>query len=100
VILIAGSFPVDGTKREAIIEATNAVRVATLAEDGCFEYRFSFACDDDNTVLIFEEWRDQEALTAHFATPHLAAFQGQMVQFLVGSPAIHRYEASSKGSLR
>ncbi len=100
MIVIAGAFPVDGSKRAAIIEAANVMRGATVAEDGCVEYRFSFATDDENTVLVFEEWRDQDALTAHFATPHMAVFQGLIVEFLVGRPVVSRYEVSRKGPLR
>jgi quinol monooxygenase YgiN len=100
MIVVAGAFPVDGSKHDAIVEAANAMRAATIAEDGCIEYRFSFATDDANTVLVFEEWRDQEALTAHFATPHMTAFQSRIVEFLVGRPSVSRYEASTKGPLR
>lgn len=100
MIVIAGAFPVDGSKRDAITAAANEMRTATLAEDGCVEYRFSFATDDPNTVLVFEEWRDQDVLTAHFAAPHMAVFQGLIVDFLVGRPQVSRYEVSGKGPLR
>lgn len=100
MIVVAGVFPVDGSRAEAITAATNAMREATLQEDGCFEYRFSFAIDDPNVVLIFEEWRDQEALTAHFGAPHMAAFQQAVAGFVTGAPSVHRYEVTSKGPLR
>lgn len=100
MIVVAGAFPVDGSKVESITAAANAMRAATLAEDGCFEYRFSFATDDPNVVLIFEEWRDQEALTAHFGAPHMAVFQTQVAEFVTGAPRVDRYEVTSKGPLR
>ena len=76
------------------------LRKALLQEDGCFEYRFSFAIDDPNVVLIFEEWRDQEALTAHFGAPHMAVFQQAIAGFVTGAPSVSRYEVTTKGPLR
>ena len=100
MILVAAAVPVDASKRELIVEATNTMRNATLAEDGCVEYRFSFAIDNPNVVLIFEEWRDQDALTAHFAAPHMAVFQAALGQVVTAAPVVTRYEALSKGPLR
>ena len=100
MIVIAGAFPVDGTKGAEITAAANTMRAATLHEDGCHEYRFSFATDDPNVVLIFEEWRDQEALTEHFGAPHMAEFGAKVATFVTGAPTISRYEVTDKGPLR
>jgi quinol monooxygenase YgiN len=100
MIVILGSFPVDGAQAEVISDAANTMRAATLQEDGCHEYRFGFATDDLNTVLVTEEWRDQDALTAHFSAPHMAEFGAKMAGFVTGAPELSRYEVSSKGPLR
>jgi quinol monooxygenase YgiN len=100
MIVITGSIPVDGSKLEAISPAANAMREATLQEDGCEEYRFSIATDDPNTVLIVEEWHDQQALTAHLSSPHTATFQAAIAGIVTGAPTLIRYEVTSKGPLR
>lgn len=100
MIVVAGAFPVDASKADAITEAANTMRAATLQEDGCHEYRFSFATDDPNVVLIFEEWRDQEALSKHSAAPHMAEFGAKVATFVTGAPTISRYEVTDKGPLR
>ena len=100
MIVVAGSFPVDPAKRDDVIDAANTMRAATLLEDGCHEYRFAFATDDPGTLLVFEEWRDQEALTAHFGAPHMAEFGAKVGGFVTGAPAISRYEVTDKGPLR
>ena len=100
MIIVASAVPVDASKHDLIVEATNTMRNATLAEDGCVEYRFSFAIDDPSVVLIFEEWRDQEALTAHFSAPHMAVFQSVLGKVVTAAPVVTRYEASNKGPLR
>ena len=100
MIVVAGSFPVDLAKVDAINSAANTMRAATLQEDGCHEYRFAFATDEPSTLLIFEEWRDQDALTAHFSAPHMATFGAAVAEFVTGAPALLRYEVTSKGPLR
>lgn len=99
-IIVAGTFPVDGSQAGGLSAAANEMRAATLAEDGCIEYRFSFSTDDANTMMVFEEWRDQDALTAHFGAPHMAVFQAAMAGFVTGAPVVNKFAVSGKGPLR
>ena len=39
------------------------------AKDGNLRYAYFFPADDPETVLLIDEWRDQEALDAHHASP-------------------------------
>jgi quinol monooxygenase YgiN len=100
MIVVTGSIPVDGSQVAAITAAANAMRAATLLEDGCHEYRFAFAIDDADTVVVVEEWRDQDALNAHFASAHMAEFQAALATLVTGPPSVVKYEVSSKGPLR
>ena len=47
---------------------------ASNAEDGCLAYSFATDVLDPTVLHIVEKWRDEAALAAHFATPHMAAF--------------------------
>lgn len=99
-IVLAGTFPIDGSQAAALATAANEMRAATLQEDGCIEYRFSFPTDDANTMLVFEEWRDQDALTAHFAAPHMVVFQAAMAGFATGASVVNKFAVSAKGPAR
>ena len=99
-IIIAAAFPVDGAQADDVVAAANEMRAATLTEDGCYEYRFSFATDDPSTMLLFEEWRDQDALTAHFSAPHMATFQQAMARFVTGAGVVNKFTVSGKRPLR
>jgi quinol monooxygenase YgiN len=99
MIVIAGTIPVDISKKEAIAAACNEMRAATLLEDGCHAYRFAFATDDEATVVIVEEWRDQAALDAHFVAPHMAAFSAQLGNFVAGKGDFSRYDVTDKRPL-
>lgn len=48
---------------------------ASNAEAGCVSYVFARDLVEPTLLRITEVWRDQAALDAHFATPHMAEFQ-------------------------
>ncbi|HEY4333324.1 MAG TPA: putative quinol monooxygenase [Ilumatobacteraceae bacterium] len=99
MIVIAGTFPIDGSRRDEIAALVTSARAATLQEDGCVEYRLSFPADDANTMLIFEEWRDSAALGVHGGGDNVKAFGRAIREFLTGKPALSIYEVSTKGPL-
>jgi quinol monooxygenase YgiN len=59
-------------------QAMAGMERASRAEPGCFEYAFATDVSDPTIVRIVERWESLEALRAHFATPHMAAFQAAM----------------------
>lgn len=42
------------------------------AEAGNERYEYFLSCRDPETVLLIDQWRDQEALDAHHASPYMA----------------------------
>ena len=94
MIVIAGTVPIRADKRNEAIAAGNEMVSATLAEEGCHAYVFSFDIADPNLLRIHELWEDQAALDAHFASPHMAKLGAQMPEFVAGSGDFTRYEAS------
>ena len=45
------------------------VVTAILAEDGNLRYEYFFPMNDPETVLLIDQWRDQEAIDVHHASP-------------------------------
>jgi quinol monooxygenase YgiN len=43
-------------------------------EDGCVTYIPHFVEGDPDTILIYEQYRDEAAAEAHRATPHFAKY--------------------------
>jgi quinol monooxygenase YgiN len=72
----------------------------TRREAGCISYTFSGDFADRGRFRVFEEWESQAALDAHFASPHMAAFQAAVGGLGVKRVAIQRYEVSSVGPVR
>ena len=45
------------------------LRAASLREEGCLGYEVARG-DDGTTFVLYETWRDQAALDAHYRTEH------------------------------
>jgi len=84
-------------QREAILAAIRANLPAVRAEKGCIEYGPAVDADGigsfqtkagPDTVFVIEKWEDANALRAHAAAPHMAAYSAK-VKDLVASRAIH-----------
>ncbi len=54
--------------------ATEMMRATRAAEPGCLEYAFAQDLAEPGLLRVIERWVDEAALAAHFATPHMAAF--------------------------
>ena len=84
-------------QREAILREFRANVANVRAEDGCIEYgpaidaeglgSFQTKFGPDSFVAI-EKWRDAQALKAHAAAPHMAAYAAK-VKGLIASRVIH-----------
>ena len=79
--------------RETVLQAFRANIPAVIAEDGCIEYgpaidaeglgsfQTKFGAD---TFVVIEKWRDTQALKAHAAAPHMAAYGARVKDMLAG----------------
>ena len=100
MLVVAGRVRIDPSKREAARAAAQKVMAATREEPGCISYTFSADLDDASLFHVFEEWESQEALDAHFQTPHMAEFQAELGAMGVPEMRVQKYVVASVGPLR
>lgn len=83
--------------RENILEAFRANVPAVHAEDGCIEYGATVDADGvgalqtkfgDDAFVVIEKWASLDALKAHAASPHMAAYAGKTKE-MIASRIIH-----------
>lgn len=83
--------------REKILEHFRANVPAVLAEQGCIEYGPAVDADPALSIqtkygpdafVAIEKWESLEALKAHAAAPHMAAYAAK-VKDMVASRTIH-----------
>lgn len=99
MIVVAGKVAIRPERREDAIRAALAMAEATRKEAGCLTYQFSADLADPSTILIFEEWESDEALTRHFQTEHMRVFRAGLPQLLAGPPSIKRYAVASVSAM-
>ena len=83
--------------RDQVLDAFRANVPAVHAEDGCIEYGATVDTEGvgpfqtqlgADTFVVVEKWASLEALKAHAASPHMAAY-GAKTKDLLASRAIH-----------
>ncbi|WP_225204760.1 putative quinol monooxygenase [Novosphingobium huizhouense] len=77
MIIVLGTVRVPVENIAAILPAMERVVEATRAEDGCIAYAYAQDMLEPGLIHIAEKWRDRAALSAHFATPHMAAWAAE-----------------------
>ena len=99
MLVVAGTITLDAAQRPAADAAFERMRTATLQEPGCLAYEAYLDRNDPGRVFIFERWRAQADLDAHFATPHMAEFGAAIASCGVTSMDVKKYAVSSEGSV-
>ena len=83
--------------REQVLEAFRANMPAVHAEEGCIEYGPAVDAEGmggfqtklgPDTFVVVEKWDGIDALKAHAAAPHMAAY-GAKVKDMLASRVIH-----------
>lgn len=84
-------------RREEVLSAFRANMPAVHAEDGCVEYGPAVDAEGagaiqtrlgPDTFVVIEKWASLDALKAHAAAPHMAAYAAK-VKDLLASRVIH-----------
>jgi quinol monooxygenase YgiN len=83
--------------REAILKEFRANMPAVHAEQGCVEYGPAIDAEGmgriqtpfgEDTFVVIEKWESTEALKAHGAAPHMAAYAAK-TKDMIASRVIH-----------
>lgn len=76
----------------ALQQAIGTLEKLTRVEPGCVDYVFTTEINEPNTLRIIEHWSSTDALKAHLAQPHLAAFQAAMAKNPPKSMAVKMFD--------
>ena len=77
----------------------DAMLTGTRAEDGCLAYSYAVDVQDPGLIRVFEAWRDQAALDAHFAAPHMAVWRSQWPAHGVSDRRLSAYDVAAERPL-
>ena len=95
MIIVHGTIPVLPDHRERALELARSMIEATRAEAGCISYDFYVGLSDPNTLMLFQEWENMEALMGHFQTDHMEEFLRELPKVVSGEITTRRYAVQS-----
>ena len=84
-------------QRDTVLEAFRGNVAAVRAEEGCIEYGAAVDAEGiegfqtkfgPDTFVVIEKWASVDALKAHAAAPHMAAYAAR-TRTLIASRVIH-----------
>lgn len=98
-LVIAGTVRVPAENLEAFRPHMLAMLEASRAEDGCITYSYAEDVAEPGLIRVFEAWRDQAALDAHFQTSHMATWRSHWPAFGVSDRRLSAYDITAERPL-
>jgi quinol monooxygenase YgiN len=98
-IIVTGTIELDPAKADEFAVAAKEVMAATHAEDGNEAYAFTADLTEPGRYHVVEQWASDEAMQAHMASAHLAAFMAAVAACGVKSASITRWDGASPSKL-
>ena len=98
-VIIAGTVRVPPENLDGLKPHMLAMLEASRAEDGCVTYSYGNDVAEAGLVRVFEIWRDQAAIEAHFKTEHMATWRAACARFGVSDRQLFAYETASERPL-
>lgn len=99
MLVIAGTVRIPPENLARFKPHMLAMLAASRAEDGCIDYSYAEDVAEPGLIRVFEAWRDQAALDAHFQTPHMAAWRAAWPDFGVSDRRLFAYEVAQQRPL-
>ena len=98
-VIIAGTVRVPPGNLPALKPHMLAMLQASRAEDGCLDYSYGEDVAEPGLIRVFEVWRDQATIDAHFKTEHMATWRAAGAELGISDRKLFVYETASQRSL-
>ena len=84
MIILHVTYTTKAGQKEAFVNAIAAAGIdaASRAEAGNIRYDYFYAAQQDNAVLLVEEWENEAVLEAHKHTTHFQQLAGIKEQYV------------------
>ena len=95
-LIVAGTIRVPPDQLDGLRPHMTAMMNASRAEAGCLAYGYAEDVGEPGLIHVFEIWTGQDALDAHFRTPHMAAWRAAWPSFGVSDRRLFAYEVAAE----
>jgi quinol monooxygenase YgiN len=98
-LIIAGTVRVPPQNLADLKPHMQTMLAASRAEDGCVTYSYAEDVAEPGLIRVFEVWRDQAALDAHFKSAHMAQWRAAGAQSGISDRRLMAYEVVAERPL-
>lgn len=99
LLTIIGQFDVHSDDAAAVGALMRTMMLETQKESGCLHYAFASDLAVPNRFQLSELWESDEALQAHFRSPHMKTFREGLSALRIQQRTVRRYDASNPSDL-
>ena len=92
LVIVATLKAQSGKEDELVAVMTDLVKAVRENEPGALDYTFHRSQKDASTFMVYEKYKDGEAMQAHMAAPHFQEAGKKMGALLEGGLGIETFE--------
>jgi len=79
MIMVTAKITAKPGERDNVILKAKDLIESTRLESGCISYNLYASTEDDDVLMMIEQWKNQDVLDTHLETEHFKAF-GEVVE--------------------
>lgn len=91
MIIIHAEMKVNHAVESEFLEAVKELVESSRAEEGNVSYKLFKDTEQENTYLMIEEWKDQDAVAFHNSSAHFQAFVAKAPKYLTAPLSVQAY---------
>jgi quinol monooxygenase YgiN len=93
VIILTATITAKLGKRDELISKSQDLIKSTRSEPGCISYDLYASTENDDALVMIEQYENKEALDAHMQSDHFKAFCGATADILAEEMGVDIYSA-------
>jgi len=91
MIMVTATITSKPGKRDEIISKSHDLIKSTRLEPGCISYDLYARTEDEDVLIMLEQWENREVLDAHMKTEHFKVFGTVIEEFVAKEISIAIY---------
>ena len=96
MIMVTAKITAKSGERDNIIAKAQDLITSSRLDSGCISYNLYASTENEDVLLMFEQWENFELLQSHMQTEHFKAFGTATGDILAGEIDIRVYSAEIK----
>lgn len=93
MIIVTATITAKPGKRDELISKSQDLIKATRLEPGCISYNLYASTENEDALVMIEQWENKEVLDTHMQTDHFKAFCGAAADILAEEMGVDIYSA-------